>query len=445
MLILRIENDLGDTVDLLNGVVIASSYDPESPSPDTETTRGGEISRVAIPPLQEVISVSMAGDPSDTADATRKLGRMFAMAADRQLRKVGPRVWLIYQIHEDQGIWRSEIMGGRVRFARDGASMAATSGTFGAEIEITRRPWWEAIVEQFIELSWTENNGIAARIDGGHLVGDVEAPATLTITNQTAAEDPIQSKFSGALIGVSFRLADLPSFPAPFQGELATNPAPTSTPNVPEAINGLAGAVSWVGGDETALVGWSIPASLLIAGAGQRFRVVARGFLSTPSQNGITKYQVRLSSMDVEIFRGPWVRANTAEYIDFGVVTLPEAIGALPNLYLSLWGQNINGDSVVVDYAMLMPCDNWAMVSRVKGGVGVDDGETLVIDTAKRCAWIEKSVGTTTAMVMDGGINLVPGRTHYLSILLFDPYMSRLPKQYRYDLEIRYRPRKSVL
>lgn len=445
MLVLRIENDLGDSVDLLSGVVIASSYDPDSPSTDTETTRGGEISRVAIPPIQESISVSLAGEPAETAETVRTIGRMFSMASDRQLRKVGPRVWVIYQIHEDQGIWRSELMGGRVRFARDGAGMAATSGTFGAEIEITRRPWWESTNEQVLLWDWQENSGASYQIEAGVIDGDVETPATLVIRNATGDVAPLENEIGGILAGLSFRLTDVSSFPLPFQGELANAPAPTSTPDVGDAVGGKAGSISWTGGDEKQMLGWNIPGDFLTDGAGQRFRVIARGFLSTPSQAGITKFQARLSSMGIEVYRGAWVRANGSEYIDFGTVTLPDATGSNPKLTLSLLGQSINGDTVIIDYAMLMPCDNWAFVSRAADGVALEIGDTLIVDTAMRRARITKSTGDASSLVMDGGINLVPGRPHHLSLLMFSADMVRLPKHLRTDLEIRYRPRKSVL
>lgn len=344
----------------------------------------------------------------------RRLGAYFVDARRRAELGTGDRIWLKFDKDDGDGVWRSEILDGRLVYAPEtlgGAFLPSDKGEVA--VAITRRAYWEKDTEYEMPLSiggsyatggrdiWNHDDGDAMNWvawEAQAVVGDLPAPMRVELTNTYVSAQEIQR----LLMAVTHNTDDVGDFDANWvlEGEGNTYNPGTVVASATSS-NDFYITEQWTSTTWTQIAAWAFP-NVTFA-RGNPFRAVMRSILSG-YDDLYARLRIHGGSGDGEIWRSRTVKVGYSfsamdELTDFGTVP-PEVIGSIAgtsgafNVYLDVLRNEAGTHSFSIDHITFMPMDGGFRVVQSTSdvnGLGTDD--TLKDDGIDRITYRETSGG----------------------------------------------------
>lgn len=329
--------------------------------------------------------------------------RLLQQGEDRQSNPAQDRVFAYLQLANEDQLWRSEILGGRVEIDADGLRNW-NSRSVEAVVIWTRRYYWEGEEEEIplataddldtdgdlSELptvgvdTWGVTGGVSLTNCGAgnwletNLVNG-SLPAGVRLVIEPTSQQPRYTYHVGHSVGVGG------NFNHHYEAEDATGGS--KLPGSADTLNYSGGYYRRVAVSATTLtsaITFTIPAADLQHADGGYFEIMGR-YAGTPLAAGAMKLQARMSVEGVEVWRGPEVQTDGTCLQSFGAVQLPPGLSNVGGpLTLSLiiyarvatWSANLD-----VDWIQLLPVAEYRQLKPISALTGylvdtfvVDDG-----------------------------------------------------------------------
>jgi len=454
------------TIDLQGHARIRSAeYTPAAPQLSvTEYTdqirSGGEITnavrRNVTESVELLLSANAAGDMSDVQTYIRSIETWLREVDERQRRGVGDRLYVEYEPQDSTGVWRSEILAGRVEVSE---ILPRWLSQMHVRIVIywTRRYYWEGAE---VELLLSNRNAVTPTtggvtvdncydathdntvdIDGDDVDGVIPAPCRIEMTNTYDVSARLAYLFIGHNV-----FSSPTSFDHILEAEDATGGTPTSSPF---ASAGYYSQVS-VGTTEATVLAWTLPSSLLGHAAGGRFQVLSKWLISL-SHDVWLRWRLRYNNLTVwegeEFQRDP---TYALAIRDLGAIQLPpwlvDSGYNVGDLDLELRARRESAGDIYPDFFQLTPTDSYRTLFPVAYGAQyqhrlIDDGilDMVYVDSGE-------STGRFGYYVPRGSpIMLWPGRNQRLYFLQHAWTMDTAEIDRTMSVRIYHRPRRLTL
>jgi hypothetical protein len=366
----------------------------------------------------------------------------------------------------DATVWGAVVRSGRVSVpgaptgGRSGGRSPGVraSGVQGLKIELAITDYWESSTVTDLPLSNRYGSNLAAGIqvdnhdDAGHdnwvniagaaVLGDVPAPAIVTVTSTTAGLDVMLAgmlNYSASFVGV-------------LEGEAATAdgdaaPALTVTADAGGCSGGSYGALTWSGTGQAVLM-WSLDGTHAAYFGGRVFRPVLRLRDLVAAGEKIWAYWETANSS------GAW---NILSLADGLMLPLDSRLVVFPPMALPPWpkppaGFNWEGfvavlvfvaegsgaHAVNADFVGILPCDSWLrflpVVTGLATSIRYECGSGLIT---------RATTGMVTHVPEGPGLQLYPGISQ--KVYFAGQAAPQADIAYNITLKIQYKARKRVL
>lgn len=366
-------------------------------------------------------------------DSREALQRLLWRAAERNRRKIGPRVYLNWTPMNEASAYRSEIIDGAL-LPDDNIMQAWGNNVLPARLVIERVPYREGPQSELPLWSIANTtSGTGGRsitngtnnyvsIDGADVEGDCPAPVYLTLQNTTGATlNP--ARFFLGNNAANWNNSD-PS-------EQATNLYVTS------ASGSISLSTSW-----TDLESFTFSDTWVYQMGGRRFRIMAltSGFTATTDW-----FRAQIRDSGVTIWQSSvGVRGGTYELLDMGSAPMP------PGGYTATWSpltvtmQGYGSGGVDFTRLFAIGTDSFAKI-RQRGG-DLDANEYLEFDFIEERYWLFNSSSQRQPFFSapSGILNAFPGEDQRIYIM-FDEQDGSFPTAATMTVRAYYRPRRLVV
>jgi hypothetical protein len=344
-----------------------------------------------LPPVEQpwtgMICANPGGSPATTVqDNLHLLQRRLTLAADKEARAAGQRIYLTLQVDGTGDTYRSEIFGGSVGIEPGGmrtpwlAQKVKASGTF------LRSYYWEknAVVElPLLNAHGSGTGGITiynhddgshdnfVKIDGVDVAGELPTPLYLRLTNSYNVAAATYNLYAGEYVlhgGTTYPVLVL-------EGESATGAVPSG----PDATcsNDAYGTFT-VPATDGQLGYWDLLANLLRTDKLRHFLLVAR-FKTAPTGNILyARLTFPYGGAGATVLQTDPITAVADLCQTLGTLRIPPwlegAYGVtLARLSLELWGYVAGGGTLDLDCLELLPLDHWRIYRPVLDGLEYPD------------------------------------------------------------------------
>jgi hypothetical protein len=400
------------TVNLTATDAALRHYVPATPELDITTDEGmGDGQEVTGAPYRNVTERADVLIEGTLTAARARLGalhRLMQTARQRQVRKLGPRVWVWYRLANTDLWYRSEILAGRV--LHDESDSAYDTQLAIAQIEVsilwTRRPFWEYAATAggvtthlpvFMNgvttpVAITNDAGNTLDIDGDDLLGDLPAPARLQITN---TNDSAVNRH--ARVWVARNRHSAPASYSHHVGGFTTgNSAPT----------------------ETLIHTHTLTSASLSHLAGNTARIL--GLMSSYWPNTLW-LRWKVYWLLTMLWEGPWMQQIGLGIKDMGAVALPPRPivggGDAAAMELRLYARDpVNVTPYTFTWMQLLPVDSWRPL--IPAGYGLLENWTLVDDPIEDEVYVDQGAVHSVHYSGRGGpVMLTPGADQRLYVV----------------------------
>ena len=381
----------------------------------------------------------------------------FFMSARRRFKlKIGAQVYLNFKLQTADSYWRSEIIDGTVDLIDDAYHYDTLGGYVQLEVSLTRRNYWEqtnevtvntfnavsasSSIQQLFNMSnvaAVRNNYV--RILAASIVGDVESPLHIEMTNNFVSATRMADVWIGHLIERNGTLDGV------VEMEGGTYYNSTAAVVAAGASGGNYVNLAWSGASSTVVWDRTLSTAFMNAAMGVSFRVLAFTFAAGTAGARI-RARITMEGLHEKWF-GPWVSVgNSADVLDLGEVQIPTGLIGSTSVYplrIELQGWNLAGGSnvVPVDYLMFMPTDGFRFLH--DSGFSTAQNVTLVDNTVDMLTYTTgwATPGRADNYVPEGKpIMLVPGMGNALYFMMRPAAPARTM-----NVIVSYRPRRLTI
>lgn len=233
-------------------------------------------------------------------------------------------------------------------------------------------------------------------IASGEVIGDLDAPCRIEITNTFATDNSYQFHIGHNILSNPASLSHI------LEAEHASGV--TSVDVDADCSGGEYATLTWAVSTEATLANWTLPTEFLAKAAGGDFRVIARFQVSTNVTD--VKFRLKILYGTTEIFTGKVVQPDTAySYLirDLGIVTLPpwfQDSGTMEDLILRLTGKIADGTTIKLDCLAFQCLDGYRYLEPV--GTGIPQNSRLVDDGILGELYVDTGSGTARAAYYNG-------------------------------------------
>lgn len=435
------------TVQLNTGAILTLNYPMATPEVDGTVVQNlGDGDTLSVPSwknVTETLELLIAGaNVGAVRDSIQSVEKLLDKARQNRLTWRGVKVWIEVQFDHDSGVWRSEILAGRLLHKQ------IADEIWRAKVEtaliITRRYFWEGELAQ-VQLTSAEDttpttgyvtvynsdDGGAATVRNWFQVADsqvsgvIPAPLRIEIHNGSGADRIVKSVHLGNYVQMD----------------------PT---HIDPIIRGSQAAyidTSWTGAGETVVYRWALAQALLDDLAGQYCRILIA--LSTlPGTSTLARARLQFTDTFYDLVIGEQVKVNGEAILDLGAMPIPPGgpfVGSNTYTYLTLTMQapTSSGDSVGVDWLQIMPAGHglYRQLRGLSPAAEVLGGGSLYDDGPENLIF---AVADTTSYVVHRGIHaplhVWPGVTQTLRLM--KQGNGSLTAGEAYGVKAWYRPRR---
>lgn len=341
--------------------VMGCAYTPGSGAADETTDR---------------LELHLEGAESELRAVAEALERIFERARRFWQRSfTQPQVLAARSLPADP-IWQSPLLDGWLEWSPPGA-LARTLGAGRLTVHLRRKNYFERqSAEQVLFSNQNAPTGAAsltlancndgagavpnqrcnyAAIAAGHILGDLPAPAWLTLSNRTNDSDLIQRAWLG--------LVQNPYNPAQFT--LEAESASGGTPQTDSTCSaGYKAACTLSADAETDLLAWTVSGTAAALCAGRVFHLLAR-FASTGSLSNV-RFRLKVYSGSAVVWAGEqFCLPNPTDLIhSLGLVRLPPDPAWDDQFVLVLSGQRTTAatETITLDFLQLFGTDSFVQL-----------------------------------------------------------------------------------
>lgn len=463
--LLRFERN-GVYINLVSGNYSVSEFTPQSPGFSTvdftsELDDGGErplTTRRNVTETIELLIQPTAGQTMANAQAAlQAIEAWFRLAEEYQNNRAGYPVYVEWQPNATTGIYRSEILSGKVTVEDDMGSRWSNGNAIKCQAIYTRRFYWEgpeAELALAIDGAAKATGGVTVYnhddSDSGHgnwvevaaadVAGVLPAPVRLELGNTYNVSATPYTYY----IGENVFSGDFTHF---LEGE---NSAYSYGSDVANSIysGGHARQVTVSSPTSGFMAMWGMTAAALAAYAGRDFRPLAR--MITVSTDIYVKLQIRFPSAGSST-PGPTTVYETEEVLlssdyeltQLPVIQLPSWLKGETSQYpvdLCLLARKVTGSgTITIDYIALMPLDGYRILT--PKGYGVPYGGVLIDDGIRGTLYV--NLGTKAGYYIGFGDKLMvwPGLGAKFRVLIMDIYADAVIARTT-SVRMYYRPRR---
>lgn len=435
-MILRL-TDGSNTRDLIGGPVYLVEYVPRGPElsviefePAT-VLDGGEVAAITRRNVTEQCDVTIfANTLEEVQETLQGIEALFMQAIEFQTRRGGSQVWLELAT-DGVTVYRSEILYGRVELAEKPLQWLDQAPGIGAALIWRRRYYWEGdeVTLDIANVHGSGTGGVTVYnalsdsydnfidILGEDVVGVLPTPARIEIQN-TAPSGVLEKVIVGHNV-----YADPGDLWPVLEGEDASTAVGSVDTDV--SCTGDAYMALALTDSREALLTWTISSEELSNYRGRFFRLWLRcqeapsaGVYLLPKMIlGVGSLQIAAEGQETLLDSGQLLQ-------DLGVLQVPPylmgASGTFYQMDLALYGRQIGGGGLNVDFLYLMPLDSYRELR--PRGYGAAENITLVDDGIADRIWAEGYGGGTELIGLYYGLGprvmLVPGRQQRLHFLM---------------------------
>ena len=386
--------------------------------------------------IAEEAAVILEGSAATIQATLSAVERLLAQAKDRHAAGMGAKVWVEYQAHSAEDVYRCQLLAGRIVWPDEPIRRLLTDSQNTVEVTILwERAWY-----------W-------------------EGPeTTLQFVNQNAPTTPINSiTIQNGAGGVNGNTAQVYSV----AGQIPTPPKITITTASGsdlwawkgwlwgDAHIGLSGSqhhiadtdsTSWATIDHSQMpINVAIPDATLQKVGGRPVRVLAR-FSSLSSQLYLrANIQHYINPLRLRLREGNevWINSSGAQLVDLGAFPLPPGGNTATTgveVGVSIYS-NIAG-SAALSFLQLAPADNLRVL--FQDGFMLNSGAAWVDDPIQGITYY--AIGGTRFPILRAEgppVRLWPGKTNYLRFLLMEQGSHNAGRQF--TIAAVYRPRRLAL
>lgn len=423
------------TISLTTSGIMLENYGMAAPQ--------SELDQPAPVSVTDTVDIYISGATGAAVQtAARALDALLAQAIRRRAERTGPRVYVQAQLDSDTGVWRSELLNGRMELQEDALAVWANKLARGT-LYLERVPYWEG-PETGIPLAngngtWDGSSatGLAVyncndasgtapnkrnnyvQIAATDVVGALPAPVKLELKNAIGSSETWANFY---LANNAF--SDPANLTTILEGE-----ARVSGGTVTVNGNCSGGNVTRFATYSTGTGIWTISAATLQKTQGRWFRLLANVYYRTTT-TVIETMQASLwdSASVAALWRGPQVAINRANVsdrplIDLGLVPLPPAaydasFGAL-RLQVDLAVASGTG-TTDIDFLQLTPVDSYRVLA-IKA-IAVANNALVVDNGIDGLAYVEDG-GVRYPYLQPGSAPLLvyPGKLQRIYVLADRP------------------------